>query len=170
MNQIQEVNNASVPVCKDMNDLQALTGSELYCSPWVEVDQQRIDRFAEATGDFQWIHVNPERAAEESAFGGTIAHGFLTLSLLGKHYEDFLPTLVPFCDVGLNYGLNRVRFMQPVRSGSRVRSRFVLSEVTSVSGGVQMVFNATVELEGQSKPACVAESIVRRQLRDGGVQ
>ena len=170
MNQVQEANNASVPVCKDMNDLQALTGSELYCSPWVEVDQQRIDRFAEATGDFQWIHVNPERAAKESAFGGTIAHGILTLSLLGKHYYSFLPSLVPFCDVVLDYGLNRVRFMQPVRSGSRVRSRFVLSEVTSESGGVQMVFNATVELEGQTKPACVAESIVRRQLRDGGVQ
>ena len=111
-----------VPVCQNVDDLQALTGTELYVSPWVEVDQNRIDLFAEATGDFQWVHVNPARAAQESGFGGTIAHGFLTLSLLGKHYEDFMPSLLPFCDLGINYGLNRVRFMQPVRAGSRLRS------------------------------------------------
>ena len=159
-----------VPVCQNVDDLQALTGTELYVSPWVEVDQNRIDLFAEATGDFQWVHVNPARAAQESGFGGTIAHGFLTLSLLGKHYEDFMPSLLPFCDLGINYGLNRVRFMQPVRAGSRLRSCFVLTEVSLVAGGVQMLFNATVELEGQAKPACVAESVVRRMFKQGGVR
>ncbi|MEN2384247.1 MaoC family dehydratase [Comamonas sp. A7-5] len=159
-----------VAVCQNVDDLQALTGTELYASPWVEVDQTRIDRFAEATGDFQWVHVNPARAAQESGFGGTIAHGFLTLSLLGKHYEDFMPRLLPFCDLGINYGLNRVRFMQPVRAGSRVRSRFVLTEVSLVAGGLQMLFNATVELEGHSKPACVAESVVRRLFKQGGAR
>lgn len=159
-----------VPVCQNVDDLQALTGTELYVSPWVEVDQNRIDRFAEATCDFQWVHVDPARAAQESGFGGTIAHGFLTLSLLGKHYEDFMPSLLPFCDLGINYGLNRVRFIQPVRAGSRLRSCFVLTEVSRVAGGVQMLFNATVALEGRSKPACVAESVVRRLFKEGGVR
>jgi acyl dehydratase len=166
----QDKDGLQVPVCQSVDDLQALTGTELYVSPWVEVDQTRIDRFAEATGDFQWVHVDPARAAQESGFGGTIAHGFLTLSLLGKHYEDFMPGLLPFCDLGINYGLNRVRFMQPVRAGSRVRSRFVLAEVGRIAGGVQMVFNATVELEGESKSACVAESVVRRMFKQGGAQ
>ena len=159
-----------VPVCQSVDDLQALTGTELYVSPWVEVDQNRIDLFAEATGDFQWVHVDPARTAQESGFGGTIAQGFLTLSLLGKHYEDFMPSLLPFCDLGINYGLNRVRFMQPVRAGSRLRSCFVLTEVSLVAGGVQMLFNATVALEGRSKPACVAESVVRRLFKEGSAR
>jgi acyl dehydratase len=174
MNQIlkppAQEGDPQVPVCQNVDALKALTGTELYCSPWVKVDQTRIDRFAEATGDFQWLHVDPARAAQESGFGGTIAHGFLTLSLLGKHYEDFMPRLLPFCDLGINYGLNRVRFMQPVRAGSRVRSRFVLTDVSLVAGGVQMLFNATVELEGHSKPACVAESVVRRLFKEGGAR
>lgn len=154
------------PRCHAVEDLHALLGQEVYRSGWLLVDQERINRFADATGDHQWIHTDPVRAAQSSPFGGTIAHGFLTLSLLGKHYEDFLPHLLPFCDVGVNYGLNRVRFTQPVRCGSRVRSRFVLSGVESVPSGVQMVFQATVELEGQDKPACVAESVVRRYFRE----
>ncbi|QIL83728.1 MaoC family dehydratase [Diaphorobacter sp. HDW4A] len=153
-------------ICRDLEDLLTQVGSEVYCSDWTLIEQTRIDRFAEATGDFQWIHVNPERAAQESPFGGTIAHGFLSLSLLGKHYEEFLPQWLPFCDIGINYGLNRVRFIQPVRSGSRVRSRFVLGEVSEAGGGVQMLFNVTVELQGQSKPALVAESVIRRQFRN----
>lgn len=165
-----QADGLQVTVCQGMDNLQALIGTELYVSPWVEVDQTRIDRFAEATGDFQWVHVNPVRAAQETGFGGTIAHGFLTLSLLGKHYEDFMPSLLPFCDMGINYGLNRVRFMQPVRAGSRVRSLFVLTEVSLVAGGVQMLFNATVELEGHSKPACVSESVVRRLFKEGGAR
>lgn len=153
------------PRCEDLNALRGQLGRQVYLSDWVLVDQPRIDRFAEATGDFQWIHVDPERAARTSPFGGTIAHGFLTLSLLGKFYEDFLPQLLPFCDIGVNYGLNKVRFTQPVRSGSRVRGRFMLAQLDELAGGVQMAFQATMEIEGADKPACVAESVVRRHVR-----
>lgn len=168
MDQLATEPRRPTPVCHDVPSLLALVGQPLYCSPWLEVGQERINRFAEATGDFQWIHVEPERAALESPFGGSIAHGFLTLALLGKHYEDFLPQLLPFCDMGINYGLNRVRFLQPVPAGSQVRSHFELADLTEVPGGVQMLFNATVELQGQSKPACVAESVVRRMFKNGG--
>ena len=148
-----------------MEELRAQVGRDVYASDWIDVSQARIDRFAEATGDFQWIHVDPARAARSSPFGGTIAHGFLTLSLLGKCYEDFLPELLPFCDVGVNYGLNKVRFTQPVRAGNRVRGRFRLAEAEETEGGVHLVFAATVEIEGVARPACVAESVVRRHLR-----
>lgn len=151
--------------CRDIDELRGRVGRELHVGDWIEIGQDRIDTFARATGDFQWIHVDPERAQRESPFGGTIAHGFLTLSLLAKDYEDFMPVLLPFCDVGLNYGLDRVRFTQPVRAGSRVRNRFTLSKVDEVPGGVQMVFTATVEIEGAQRPACVAQSVVRRQFR-----
>jgi acyl dehydratase len=151
--------------CQDFDELRGQVGRDVYLSDWIVVDQARIDRFAEATGDFQWIHVDPQRAAASSPFGGTIAHGFLTLSLLGKCYEEFLPDLLPFCEVGVNYGLNKVRFTQPVRAGSRVRGRFRLAQVEPVDAGVQMVFTATMEIEAGAKPACVAESIVRRYLR-----
>jgi acyl dehydratase len=153
--------------CENVADLRAQVGRDVYLSDWVLVDQARIDRFAEATGDYQWIHVDPARAAAESPFGGTIAHGFLTLSLLGKFYEDFLPALLPFCDVGVNYGLNKVRFTQPVRAGSRVRGRFRLAQVEEIAAGVQMNFTAAMEIEGGARPACVAESIVRRHVRAG---
>ena len=102
-------------------DLQTRVGQNIGTSEWVLVDQDMINKFADATGDHQFIHIDEEKA-KLTPFGGTIAHGFLTLSLLGKHYEDFMPGLLPFCDLGINYGLNRVRFMQPVRAGSRVRS------------------------------------------------
>lgn len=153
--------------CEDVAALRAQAGRDVYLSEWIAVDQARIDRFAEATGDFQWIHVDPARAGRESPFGGTIAHGFLTLSLLGKFYEDFLPALLPFCDIGVNYGLNKVRFTQPVRAGSRVRGRFRLAQVEEVARGVQMLFATTMEIEGAAKPACVAESVVRRYFRAG---
>lgn len=166
MTNTAEVDPFETPRCGAVEDLQGLLGKEVYRSGWQLIDQVRIDRFAEATGDHQWIHTDPVRATQSSPFGGTIAHGFLTLSLLGQHYEDFLPRLLPFCDVGVNYGLNRVRFTQPVRCGSRVRSRFVLSGLESVLSGVQMVFQANVELEGKDKPACVAESVVRRYFRE----
>lgn len=156
------------PTCSDVQALQAQAGCEVYASDWIEVGQERIDRFAEATGDFQWIHVDRGRAARSSPFGGTIAHGFLTLSLLGKCYEDFLPALLPFCDVGVNYGLNKVRFTQPVRAGSRVRGRFRLAQVEEIEGGVHLEFAATMELEGAAKPACVAESVVRRYFKAQG--
>jgi acyl dehydratase len=152
------------PRCDSLQDLQRLIDQDIYISDPVWVDQARIDGFAQATGDFQWIHVDPERASRESPFGGTIAHGFLSLSLLGKFYEDFLPQLMPFAGFGLNYGLNKVRFMSPVRSPSQVRGRFRLHQIERVPGAVQLIFIATLEVAGQAKPACVAESVVRRQV------
>lgn len=140
-------------------------GTEVFVGAWLEIDQERIDRFAQATGDFQWIHVDRIRATAESPFGGPIAHGFLTLALLGKYYEDFLGEALPFCDMGVNYGLNRVRFTAAVPVGARVRGRFVLSRVEDIPAGLQMSFTVTVEIEGSSRPALVAESIVRRMLR-----
>ena len=143
------------------------TGQEVCVSDWLLVDQARINLFAQATGDFQWIHVDVARAAAESPYGGTIAHGYLTLSLLGKFYEDFLTDALPFCDMGVNYGLNRVRFTSAVRAGSRVRARFTLARVEDIAGGLQLSFAVTVDIEGSDKPALVAESVVRRMLRQG---
>jgi len=147
---------------RDANDVHAHVGREVCVTDWVTIGQDRIDKFAEATGDFQWIHVDVERATKSSPYGGTIAHGFLTLSLLGKFYEDYLTVALPFCDMGLNYGLNKLRFTNPVRAGSRVRSRFILAKAEDVAGGLQLIFTVTIEIEGQDKPACVAESVVRR--------
>ncbi|HTT13394.1 MAG TPA: MaoC family dehydratase [Burkholderiaceae bacterium] len=142
-------------------DVRNAVGQEVCVTDWMTVDQTRIDKFAEATGDFQWIHVDVERA-KSSPYGGTIAHGFLTLSLLGGFYEPYLQHAFPFCDLGLNYGLNKVRFTAPVRSGSRVRGRIVLAKVDDVEGGLQLTSNITMEIEGQERPALVAESLVRR--------
>ena len=127
-------------------------------SPWVEVSQERIDTFARAIDDFQWIHVDPARA-KDSPFGGTIAHGFLTLSLLSHLSERTFS----FSDrrMGVNYGLNRVRFTSPVPSGSRVRARFTLAKYEPLDGGVQVTWNTVVEIEGAEKPALVAEWIGR---------
>ena len=144
-------------------------GHPVCVTDWLTIGQDRIDKFAEATGDFQWIHVDQVRAKAESPYGGTIAHGFLTLSLLGKFYEDYLMPALPFCDMGLNYGLNRVRFTQPVREGSRVRGRFVLAKVDDVPGGLQLTFTVTIEIEGVDKPACIADSVVRRNFKKGAV-
>ena len=127
------------------------------------MDQKRIDLFAQATDDFQWIHVDTERATKSSPYGGTIAHGFLTLSLLGNFYEQYLN--FPFTDVGLNYGLNKVRFTHPVRSGSKVRGRFVLAKLEDMLGAIQLTFQVVIEIEGQDRPACVAESVVRRYFQ-----
>lgn len=149
--------------------VHAAVSREVCVTDWVEVTQERIDLFAQATGDFQWIHVDVERAKTSSPYGQTIAHGFLTLSLLGKFYEDYLMDAIPFCDMGLNYGLNRVRFTQPVLSGSKVRGRLVLAKVEDIAGGMQLTFTVTFEIEGQARPACIAESVVRRSFRkDGG--
>ena len=147
---------------QDSADLRRAVGREVCVTDWLAIDQRRIDLFAEATGDFQWIHVDPARAAAASPYGGTIAHGFLTLSLLGQWYEDYLPGALPFCDMGLNYGLNKLRFTRPVPVDSRVRGRFLLAQVEDVSGGLQLHFTVSVEIEGADKPALVAESIVRR--------
>jgi acyl dehydratase len=140
-------------------DLQALVGQEIGASDWLQIDQQRIDHFAQATGDHQWIHVDPERAAG-GPFGATIAHGFLTLSLLPHFFQSGFA--IDDVKMGVNYGLNRVRFPTPVRVGSRLRAHFKLLGFEPLQGGAQLTVEVTVELEGSSKPACVAESVSRR--------
>jgi acyl dehydratase len=134
-------------------------GDEYGPSDWLEVTQERIDQFAEATGDHQWIHVDPERAAE-GPFGSTIAHGFLTLSLIVKFQFEVRPDEGEF-RMGINYGVNRVRFPAPVPVGSRIRGHFKVLEVTDVEGGIQVVTEGTIEREGGDKPVCVAELVSR---------
>jgi acyl dehydratase len=135
-----------------------LAGRELV-SGWRELDQARIDQFAGATDDPQWIHVDPVRAAA-GPFGTTIAHGFLTLSLVVPLFEEALPPLEGYA-LTVNYGLNRVRFTAPVPVGSRIRGRFRVEAVDEIPGGEQLTVAATVELEGSEKPACVAEALFR---------
>ncbi len=142
-----------------LSELESLVGETLGASDWLTIDQSRIDRFADATGDHQWIHVDAERAAK-GPFGATVAHGFLTLSLL----PIFFATGFHIGDVkmGINYGLNRVRFPAPVRVGSRLRGVFVLRSFEEIDGGAQLIVEVSVEMEGSNKPACVAESVTRR--------
>ena len=140
-------------------DMQPLVGQEIAVSDWVTISQERINQFAEATGDHQWIHVDAERA-KNSPFKSTIAHGFLTLSLIPCFSEPSIK--VKSIKMGVNYGLNKVRFTNPVKVNSRVRGRFVLKAFDPIEGGAQVTMNVTVEIEGQEKPACVAESISRR--------
>lgn len=140
-------------------DLQARVGEEVGVSEWITVDQNRINLFADATGDHQWIHIDAERAAK-GPFGTTIAHGFLTLSLLPEMSASAFQVLDT--RMGVNYGLDRVRFPAPVPSGSRLRGRFKLLSYEPLEGGAQLTVEVTVEIEGSSKPACVAESVSRR--------
>ena len=142
-------------------DLQPLVGQHLGDSEWISVDQQRINLFAQATGDQQWIHVDPVRAAA-GPFGGPIAHGFLTLSLLPEMFASAFE--VKDARMGVNYGLNKVRFPAPVPVGSRLRGKFVLMAYEPLEGGAQMTVEVTMECEGSSKPVCVAESIGRRYV------
>ena len=135
------------------------TGREVAISDWLEVSQERIDQFAEASEDRQWIHLDRERAARESPFKTTIAHGFLTLSLLSALAR--LAISVGGVRMGINYGLNRVRFVSPVPAGARIRGRFTLATLEEIKGGVQSTWNVTVEREGSDKPCCVAEWLVR---------
>jgi acyl dehydratase len=139
--------------------LGELVGREVGVSEWLEVSQERIRQFAEATEDRQWIHLDPERAARESPFGGTIAHGFLTLSLLSELGRTALS--VGGVRMGINYGLNRVRFVSPVPAGSRIRGRFKLAAVEEIRGGAEVTWKVTVEREGGERPVCVAEWVVR---------
>ena len=152
-------------VIQTVDQLKAMIGQEVNVGPWYEVTQERINAFADATGDHQFIHVDPERAAQ-THFGGTIAHGFFTLSLIpylaqgdaGLKLE--LPLLM-----GVNYGLNRVRFPSPVRVNKRIRLHSRLQSVEEVAPQVlQLVYEQTVEIEGEAKPGCVAESVVRLYL------
>ena len=142
-----------------LQDLAALAGQELGHSDWVAIAQDRVNQFAQATGDHQWIHIDPVRAAA-GPFGAPIAHGFLTLSLLPMLFEGAFA--IDDVRMGVNYGLNRVRYVSPVKVGSRVRGRFKLLSYESLDGGAQLTVEATIELEGSAKPACVAETVSRR--------
>jgi acyl dehydratase len=141
-----------------LDELVAAEGTELGPTEWLEVNQDRVNLFADATDDHQWIHVDPERAAN-GPFGGTIAHGLLTLSLL-PHFTDQLYT-VDNVAMAINYGYNKVRFIAPVRVGSKIRARAEIAKVDQLGGAVQATVTVTVEIEGSDKPAAVAESIVR---------
>ncbi|GAA2315706.1 MaoC family dehydratase [Streptomyces hawaiiensis] len=141
-----------------LDELKKLAGSDLGTSEWIEVTQERIDTFADATGDHQWIHVDPERA-KDGPFGAPIAHGYLTLSL-------FIPLFTELLDVQgvttkVNYGLNKVRFPAPVKVGSRIRLTARLAEVEEVPGGVQITVEGAIEIEGGAKPAAVLQSLSR---------
>ena len=144
---------------------QDLVGQEIHVGPWLEIDQQRIDDFAKVTGDEQWIHVDPQRAAKESPYGCTIAHGFLTLSLLPyltqSNHPDFFATNYPGMRLRVNYGLNKLRYSAPVLCGARIRARTAIHSVEDVRMGVQIVYLLTVEIDGEEKPACVAEQVMR---------
>ncbi|MEM5429135.1 MaoC family dehydratase [Cupriavidus oxalaticus] len=150
-----------------LEELEGLQGQEVAVSDWMEVTQQQVNQFAEATGDHQWIHVDVERARKESPYGGPIAHGFLTLSLLPKfmHNALHMPS-----KIGVNYGLNRVRFTAPVPVGSKLRARIKLLKVERLDplpnspelAGAQSTWEVTIEREGSERPVCVAESISRR--------
>ena len=143
-----------------LNELKGLVGQEVAVSEWIEISQDRVQMFADATGDHQWIHLDVARSRAESPYGGTIAHGFLTLSLLPMLMERS----IRMTDVrmGVNYGLNKVRFPAPVPVGSRLRARMTLLEVEDIAGGAQVTWQVTIEREGGDKPVCVAESIARR--------
>lgn len=147
-------------------DLKEKIGQTLMVSDWMDIDQARINAFAEATGDFQWIHIDAERAGRDSPYGSTIAHGYLTLSLypLLRRLVDESTPAYPGVKNVINYGLNKVRFPNAVRVGSRIRGHFKLHDVTEVAGGLQIVEIYTVEVEGQDKPACIAEAIMRLYL------
>lgn len=142
-----------------LSDLAACVGQQVATSDWVEITQQQVNQFAEATGDHQWIHVNEERA-RQGPFGAPIAHGFLTLSLLSQFFDKTINVLAK--TMGVNYGLNKVRFMAPVPVGSRLRAQLLLHSATPIDGGgLQLQWNVTVEREGSDKPVCAAESLVR---------
>ena len=143
---------------QNVEELKALVGSQIGVSNWVTVDQNRIDQFATVTGDDQWIHVDPKRAAA-GMFGSTVAHGFLTLSLLPFFIRS--SHKINGARMSVNYGLNRVRFPAPVPVDSRLRAHFKLLSFEPIEGGVQLITEVSIEREGQSKPVCVAESVGR---------
>ncbi|MEU1626577.1 MaoC family dehydratase [Streptomyces sp. NPDC020096] len=148
-------------VFASVDELRAAVGEELGPTPWVEIDQKRIDLFAEATGDHQWIHVDPEKAAQ-GPFGTTIAHGYLTLSLIPSLMPELMR--VEGVRMGVNYGVNKVRFPAPVPVGSQLRASALIAEVSEVSEGVQLVTRITIERADGEKPVCVAETVARFYL------
>ena len=144
-------------VFRTFEDVTEAAGQELGTSEWLRVDQDRVDAFAEATGDHQWIHVDVERA-RSGPFGGTIAHGYLTLSLIPHFASQIFSLETP--GARLNYGVNKVRFPNPVKVGSRIRCTATLGEVTDLPTGKQLITRYVIEIEGEEKPACVAETVV----------
>lgn len=147
-----------VRVIQGIDELQALVGRELGVSDWLEMTQERVDLFAEATGDHQWIHVDAQRAATQSPFGGTVAHGYLTLSLIPMLAQQVYR--LEGLKASVNYGLNGVRFPHPVRVGARIRGRFRIKAVEPNPRGGKVINQITIEIEGLEKPACVAETVV----------
>lgn len=143
-----------------VDQLKALLGQEVAVSDWVAIEQERVNMFADATDDHQWIHVDLERSRTESPFGGPIAHGFLTLSLLSALFERTVRMVD--AKMVVNYGLNKVRFPAPVPVGSRIRARLTLAKVDDIDGGAQLEWHVVVEREGGTKPVCVAELVLRR--------
>ena len=143
-----------------LDELRTLLGQEVAVSEWVEITQRRVDMFADATEDHQWIHQDTERCRRDSPFGGPVEHGFLTLSLVPGMFDSALRMV----DVrmAVNYGLNKVRFPAPVPVGSRLRARMLLKAIEDIDGGEQLVWEVTIEREGGTKPVCVAEMLVRR--------
>jgi acyl dehydratase len=146
-------------VFHNVEEILAAVGEQLGTSEWVEITQERVDTFADATDDHQWIHVDPERAAAESPFGGPIGHGFLTLSLFIPMWSQVLT--VTDVKMGVNYGLNKVRFPAPVPVGSKIRLTATLVDVEEVKGGLQLTVGGVIEREGSDKPVCVLESLSR---------
>ena len=140
-------------------ELPSLKGQELGTSDWIEITQERVNTFADATGDHQWIHLDVERAKKESPFGGPIGHGYLTLSLLIPMWSEVL--VVSDATMGVNYGLNKVRFPAPVPVGSKLRLTATLKDVEEVAGGLQVTVSAVIEAEGAAKPVCIAEPVFR---------
>jgi acyl dehydratase len=147
-------------VIGSVEELKSLVGQEVAVTDWFPISQERVNQFAEATGDHQWIHLDVERSKKESPFGGTVAHGFLTLSLLPMIVESAIS--MPMTKMGVNYGLNKVRFPAPVPVGSKIRGRITLAQMEDIPGGAQMTWTVTMEREGGDKPVCVAESVSRR--------
>lgn len=144
----------------DLQDLARHVGKTLAVSDWLNITQERIDRFADVTEDHQWIHIDAERARRESPYGTTVAHGYLTLSLLPALAQNCVT--VHGTSMTVNYGLNRVRFTSPVKAGARIRAHFTLQSCDAIPGGAQLVWHAKVEVEGSDRPACVAEMVSRR--------
>jgi len=145
--------------------LEPQIGQEIHVGPWLLIDQQRIDQFAAVTGDQQWIHIDPERAENESPYGSTVAHGYLTLSLLPylteSNHPDFFQKNYPEMKYRVNYGLNRVRFPAPVKVGTKIRARTTIQSAEKVKDAVQICYLITIEIEGEEKPACSAEFLAR---------
>ena len=146
-------------IIKDLDELKSLTGQQLGVSDWFEITQQRVNAFADGTNDHQWIHCDPERAKTESPYGTTVAHGFLTLSLVPVLIQQIID--IQGLKMMINYGLNRVRFPSPVKVGARVRMVCELLEVKDLRGSAQVTCKQSFEIEGEARPACIAETVVR---------